>query len=46
LDPVLRGVAIAFHENRKRHDLYMEALREYLERKGHTLLVRATVRAR
>ena len=26
---------IAFHENRKEHDIYMEALREYLERKGH-----------
>jgi hypothetical protein len=26
---------IAFHENRKEHDVYMEALREYLERKGH-----------
>jgi hypothetical protein len=26
---------IAFHEDRKEHDIYMEALREYLERKGH-----------
>ena len=26
---------IAFHENRKEHAVYMEALREYLERKGH-----------
>ena len=26
---------IAFHEDRKEHDVYIEALREYLERKGH-----------
>jgi hypothetical protein len=26
---------IAFHENRKEHDVYVEALREYLERRGH-----------
>jgi hypothetical protein len=26
---------IAFHEERKEHDVYMEALREYLERRGH-----------
>jgi hypothetical protein len=26
---------IAFHEDRKEHDVYMEALREYLERRGH-----------
>jgi hypothetical protein len=26
---------IAFHENRKEHDVYIEALREYLERRGH-----------
>jgi hypothetical protein len=26
---------IAFHEDRKEHDIYIEALREYLERKGH-----------
>jgi hypothetical protein len=26
---------IAFHQNRKEHDVYMEALREYLEKHGH-----------
>jgi hypothetical protein len=26
---------IAFHEDRKEHDVYIEALREYLERRGH-----------
>ena len=26
---------IAFHENRKEHDVYLEALREYLEGRGH-----------
>lgn len=26
---------IAFHEDRKEHDVYIEALREYLERKGY-----------
>jgi hypothetical protein len=26
---------IAFHEERKEHDVYIEALREYLERRGH-----------
>ena len=26
---------IAFYENRKEHDIYVEALREYLERHGH-----------
>lgn len=26
---------IAFHENRKEHDIYIEALREYLENRGH-----------
>ncbi|UGY20895.1 hypothetical protein HAP48_0049185 (plasmid) [Bradyrhizobium septentrionale] len=26
---------IAFHEERKEHDVYVEALREYLEKRGH-----------
>jgi hypothetical protein len=26
---------IAFHEDRKDHDVFMEALREYLEKRGH-----------
>jgi hypothetical protein len=26
---------IAFHEDRKEHDIYMDALREYLEKRGH-----------
>jgi hypothetical protein len=30
---------IAFHEDRKEHDVYMEALREYLERRGHSGLL-------
>jgi hypothetical protein len=30
---------IAFHEGRKEHDVYMEALREYLERRGHSGLL-------
>jgi hypothetical protein len=30
---------IAFHEDCKPHDVYMEALREYLERRGHTGLL-------
>jgi hypothetical protein len=26
---------IAFHEERKEHDIYLEALRDYLEKHGH-----------
>jgi hypothetical protein len=26
---------IAFHEDRKEHDIFMDALREYLEKRGH-----------
>jgi hypothetical protein len=26
---------IAFHEDRKEHDVFMDALREYLEKRGH-----------
>jgi len=26
---------IAFHEDRKPHDIFMDALREYLEKRGH-----------
>jgi len=28
-------VEIAFHSERKEHDVYLEALREYLEKHGH-----------
>jgi hypothetical protein len=30
---------IAFYEDRKEHDIYVEALREYLERHGHSGLL-------
>jgi hypothetical protein len=26
---------IAFHEDRREHDVYIDALREYLEKRGH-----------
>jgi hypothetical protein len=28
-------VEIAFHSDRKEHDVYLEALRDYLEKQGH-----------
>jgi len=30
---------IAFHEDRKEHDIFMDALREYLEKRGHNGLL-------